>query len=211
MVEGRRSWVWGCAVCVAVFIAVLEAPASTLETIRLQRFAAASSGATDRSWTVAQQPPDERVSPGAQMKGTYQEAIRRLGARGLPELCHCAGAADLLKLAQGARAAGDLEGTKQALRAIRRRFPGDPLHPTAGLTLGRLALQTEHDYPRAITWFQRYLRDEPQGVFAEEAQRGLIEARLALTDPAAHRARERIRKGSGQLARSFAGPGRSIH
>lgn len=182
--KGTWSWLWGCGLCVAVFIAVLEAPAMSLEMVRFHGVFGRSSGVSAGSRNAAQGWQEQVQSSGKDGgRGIYGQALDALGPDALRELCHSAAAEDLLELARAAAATADLEGAKRALRAIRRRFPGHPLHATAGLTLGRLALRTEHDYPRAAAWFERYLRDQPQGVFAPEALRGLIEARRAIDDP----------------------------
>ena len=64
---------------------------------------------------------------------------------------------------------------RDALQALRRRFPGDPRARTAAFLLGRIALDLEHDPAGARAWFSTYLSEAPAGPLAGDARRRLDE------------------------------------
>jgi hypothetical protein len=85
--------------------------------------------------------------------------------------------ADVARLAQGAHPAR----ARQALLAIRRRFPDSGPAERAAFRLGLLALASR-DYGAASEWFQRYLKTAPNGTFASDAAGRLIEAHARTGD-----------------------------
>lgn len=84
-------------------------------------------------------------------------------------------AGELDLLAHCARVTGDAAQAREALLALRRRFPADSRARTAAFLLGRVALDLDHDPPRAAEWFNRYLSEAPDGALAADARRRLTE------------------------------------
>jgi TolA-binding protein len=71
-------------------------------------------------------------------------------------------------LADTARLSGSSGRARQALLALRQRFPGTPAASKAAFLLGRL-----DGSPR---WFAAYLQEQPSGAYAPEAAGRLVVA-----------------------------------
>ena len=84
--------------------------------------------------------------------------------------------------AAGARGRRPVLRTVQARRrrpgAMRRRFPSSTAAGTAAFTLGRIVFEKQQDYYRAASWFETYLREQPNGPLMGDAFGRLMEARL---------------------------------
>jgi hypothetical protein len=114
-------------------------------------------------------------------RGDYDGAYAAARRAGLHTLYEKAGADDLLRLSQVGRLSGHRDVERDALLACRRRFPGTPAAGLAAYELGRASVPAE-----AVTWFDAYLREVPDGSLAREAQGRLMEAHaLAGNDAAA--------------------------
>ncbi len=122
--------------------------------------------------------------------GRYREALVAAEAAGFDGECHRASASDLL----ATRAA-------QAYALLRKRFPSDPSAAVAAFNLARVAFDLSSDYPSAVRWFRTYLREQPNGWLAREAQGRLLEALQRSGDAAGAR-----REAADYLARYPAGP-----
>ncbi len=108
--------------------------------------------------------------------GNYADALVLARKRGLPKIYGSGSVADLTKLAQVARFAGDAETARGALRGIRERFAGSAESAMATFDLGRLAFDTSGRYLEAAHWFRGYLREFPHGNLAREALGRLVES-----------------------------------
>lgn len=108
--------------------------------------------------------------------GNYAESLSAARKTGLQKIYGAGSAADLARLAQVARFAGDTEVARSALRSIRERFAASAEAAVATFDLGRLAFDTSGRYLEAAHWFQGYLREYPHGNLAREARGRLIEA-----------------------------------
>lgn len=80
-------------------------------------------------------------------------------------------AESLLEAARVARLAGRPAEERAALLACRRQAPGQAAAAQAAYLLGRASGAAE-----AATWFETYLREQPQGLLAREAAGRLIES-----------------------------------
>lgn len=110
------------------------------------------------------------------LSGRYREALHEADALGFGELCEKSSASDLLLLGNAARFGGALDQSKQALLAIRERFPNAPERTIATFTLGRIAADDQHDDLAAAHWFSAMLDERTGGDLAEEAHGRLIES-----------------------------------
>jgi TolA-binding protein len=109
-------------------------------------------------------------------RGEYRAAIGMLDEGAWAQALQTSSAADLMALANAARLSDDIDHARQALVAVRRRFPRDGRSSVAAFTLGRLAFDRNHAYADAANWFRRYLSEAPSGDLAREASGRLIEA-----------------------------------
>lgn len=106
--------------------------------------------------------------------GNYREALALVELRGFAAECERLSARDLLTLGSTARLAGRSDRAKQAYSAVRRRFPGGSEASISAFSLGRLASDAGHASD-AVTWFRRYLSEQPSGALAREAAGRLLE------------------------------------
>lgn len=125
-----------------------EAPPAASES------AAAGSSA---SWS-------ERVAAG-----DFAGVLAQARARGLDDVLARGSIADLAALADAARYRGDSALAERALQAQRSRFAGSSQARAAAFLLGRIAEDQRHDAVSALSWYDRYLKESPQGAFAAEA------------------------------------------
>ena len=108
--------------------------------------------------------------------GDYRAALREAEALGFSKLTRKLGPSDLKKLADTARLARDSGRAREALEALRTRFPGKREGKLASFLLGRVAVDLDRDYATAAEWFERYVAEHPQGRFAAEARGRVIDA-----------------------------------
>lgn len=107
--------------------------------------------------------------------GDCTAALAGAARLGLSRLHRILAPKDLDLLAHCARVTGDAAQARAALLALRRRFPADSRARTAAFLLGRVALDLDHDAPRAADWFNKYLSEAPDGALAADARRRLEE------------------------------------
>jgi ferric-dicitrate binding protein FerR (iron transport regulator) len=139
----------------------------------------------------------------AYQEGDYRAAMRRARALGLSRLARERSSDELWKLASAARYTRDAAAARLFLAAIRARFPGSRRARTAAYLLGLAAFELSADAPRAIRWFETYLREDPRGPLIEEAHGRLISAcrRAGRPGPARRWARRYLaRFGEGLYA-----------
>lgn len=118
--------------------------------------------------------------------GRYREALAAVEQLGFAGQCAGLSARDLLTLASTARLAGRGDRAQEAYLAARQRFPGSSEASISAFSLGRLASDGGRASD-AITWFQRYLAEEPDGPLAREAAGRLVELWRQLGNAAASR------------------------
>ncbi len=85
-----------------------------------------------------------------------------------------------MALSETARLGNRPARARQALLALRDRFPGDAQASTAAFYLGRMAGDRE-----AAQWFRTYLREAPGGALRREASGRLLEVLSRSGDTAA--------------------------
>ncbi|MES1183929.1 MAG: tetratricopeptide repeat protein [Myxococcales bacterium] len=137
-----------------------------------------------RARKAAERKPDFRELSTA---GHYREALQAIEQQGFAASCKSLGVRDLLTLGSTARLAGSAERAREAYLAARRRFPNSAEAGISAFSLGRLASDTGHASD-AISWFNRYLTEQPSGPLAREAAGRLLELLRQTGDTA--RARE---------------------
>lgn len=107
--------------------------------------------------------------------GRYRRALEAAEAQGFSSLTESLPDTELLELADAARLAGNSREARQALLALRRRFPGRSTARRAGLRLGRLAATSEGDLAEATRWYENVLRESPRGPLAADARGRLMD------------------------------------
>jgi TolA-binding protein len=100
--------------------------------------------------------------------GDYAAALAAAERQGFDSLLQTEGPGALSALADTARLSGSSGRARQALLALRQRFPGTPAASKAAFLLGRL-----DGSPR---WFAAYLQEQPSGAYAPEAAGRLVVA-----------------------------------
>jgi hypothetical protein len=81
---------------------------------------------------------------------------------------------DLDRIAHSARLARQPDRARAALEALRRRFPRDSRTDRATFLLGVIAADLDSDPQAAAASFTAYLRDHPDGAFAQESRERLL-------------------------------------
>ncbi len=138
--------------------------------------------------TIAQEPAVAPVATWQQLARDreYARALAAAEAFGYDALCEGLVASELLRLADVARFARRPARAREALDAVRRRFPDTDAAATAAFERGRIALAGSDSHAEAASWFDTYLRERPDGTLAREAMGRRMEA-LETTDRAAAR------------------------
>lgn len=99
--------------------------------------------------------------------GKFDQVIAAAERRGFAACLGVCSREDLRALADATRLGGRTELSERALLAQRSRFPGSADAASAAFLLGRNA-EVRRD-PQAITWYDRYLAEAPNGRFASDA------------------------------------------
>ena len=142
----------------------------------------ANSSAPER---VEPAPPTSSLSPELSPRDDWRELARRgllkkaftaAEASGFDAACQAATPAELLELGDAARLSGRPERAKQALLALRKRYPSDARRAAAAFALGKVAFDQERAYAQAAEWFSTSLREQPNGSLSREAAGRLVEA-----------------------------------
>lgn len=137
-----------------------------------------SAGRTERSPFLAREPSDRtelstrRVigrTWGADLAaGRFESIVDEATAAGIDACFAQVGSSELAALADAGRYTRRASLAKGALLAQRRRFAGSDYAQTAAFDLGRIA-EGEQDVRGALSWFDVYLAEAPQGTYASEA------------------------------------------
>ncbi len=114
-------------------------------------------------------------------KGDFAAVVKDAEQRGLDGTLASASAADLTSLADAARYTRRSDVARQALLALRTRFPGTARASDAAFFLGRLAELSPSSTSAAVAWYETYLGESGRGPYAGEAL-GREIALLAHTD-----------------------------
>lgn len=113
-------------------------------------------------------------------QGDYEGAYAAVQHIGAGSLYRVASVDSLLELAKVGQLSGHRDMQRDALLAVRRRFPGSRQAALAAYELGRTTPAVE-----AAGWFEAYLAEQPSGPLAREAAGRLLEAdSLAHNEPA---------------------------
>jgi hypothetical protein len=99
--------------------------------------------------------------------GEFDEVVSAAEARGLDKVYQRAPLVDLEALADAARYARRTSVARDALLAMRRRFSASKPAKHAAFLLGRLV--EDESAPAALDWYERYLKEDPDGVHASQA------------------------------------------
>jgi FecR protein len=116
--------------------------------------------------TRAHDPPEDWAAELA--AGDFEAIVQQAESAGVDACLADAPSADLAALADAARYGRHDQIARRALLAQRRRFPLSAQARDASFLLGRLE-EAEQAFPRAITWYDRYLEESPGGTYASEA------------------------------------------
>lgn len=103
--------------------------------------------------------------------GNYRAALQAAEKSGFNEVMRRAPPADLLILADSARFSGDFNKAKDVLLMARKRG----VKSRTAFLLGKIAADHQGSPGEAITWFETYLAEEPNGSLSEQALGRLIE------------------------------------
>jgi hypothetical protein len=120
-------------------------------------------------------------------RGRFKEALAAAVREGFEDGCLHMSGADVAKLGETARLAGDTGRAEAAYQAAVRRFPSAP--PAQALYgLGKIAFDHHRDYTAAAKWFNQYMQRYPNGALAREAAGLLLVSRIKAGDNAGARA-----------------------
>ncbi len=113
--------------------------------------------------------PTEATWQSRVAAGQFAEVLAAAEQRGLGSVYQTAGLAELAALADAARYARRTAIAREALLAIRRRFSGSSQAKEAAFLLGRLSEARTGEAGAALGWYERYLEEDPSGVYASQA------------------------------------------
>jgi hypothetical protein len=131
--------------------------------------APAASGAASGPRTAAAAPAVDAPSWSARVaSGDFAGVLAEAQARGVDVVLAGSPLADLVALADAARYAGSADVARRALQAQRARFAGSGAARAAAFLLGRLA-EDRGASAEALSFYDVYLAESPQGAFAAEA------------------------------------------
>jgi hypothetical protein len=120
--------------------------------------------------------------------GKYREALALAEARGFERLLTELPETELFALGNSARYAGNPARARQALLALRQRFPGRSGSELAALYLARIAEQSDKKPMEAVRWLRIFLQESPTGDLAAGARGSLLSIMTAAGDTAGARA-----------------------
>ncbi|HYO96406.1 MAG TPA: FecR domain-containing protein [Polyangiaceae bacterium] len=133
------------------------------------------SPAPTRARRIAR-PLDEESWQLAARAGHFSKALAAVEAAGFAAEVERASAEDLALLGDVARFGGSSQRSLEALSALRRRFPNSGRAGAAAFSIARIHFDQRAAYAEAAKWFRIYMREQPRGSLAREAQGRLMEA-----------------------------------
>jgi ferric-dicitrate binding protein FerR (iron transport regulator) len=134
-----------------------DSPPQIVDTQRAAPVPSGASPGNADTWT-------QRVA-----SGDFSTVINAAQSRGVDGVLAQASLADLVALADAARYTGNTSIAQRALQAQRTRFAGSSSARAAAFLMGRIAEDQQHDGASALSWYNTYLKEAPQGAFAAEA------------------------------------------
>jgi transmembrane sensor len=108
--------------------------------------------------------------------GKFEKALGSVDVLGFGAECERASSEELALLADVARFGRRPQQAIMALSALRRRFPSSGLSSVAAFNMARVHFDQRGAYDDAARWFRVYLKEQPGGPLAREAQGRLMEA-----------------------------------
>jgi TolA-binding protein len=108
--------------------------------------------------------------------GKFEKALGTVDVRGFGAECERASSEELALLADVARFGRRPQQAIMALSSLRRRFPSSSLASVAAFNIARVHFDQRGAYDDAARWFRVYLKEQPGGPLAREAQGRLMEA-----------------------------------
>jgi hypothetical protein len=108
--------------------------------------------------------------------GKFEKALGSVDVLGFPAECERASNEELALLADVARFGRRPQQAIMALSSLRRRFPTSSLASVAAFNIARVHFDQRGAYDDAARWFRVYLKEQPAGPLAREAQGRLMEA-----------------------------------
>ena len=102
-------------------------------------------------------------------EGDFSAIVQDAERRGLDVTLARGSALDLITLGDAARYTRKYEMARQALLALRARFPGSDRAKDAAFFLGRLSEVGPASSDTALTWYDTYLGEASRGPYASEA------------------------------------------
>ncbi len=144
---------------------------SAIETPRSPR-ASATPPSTDPPPTIAE----------LTKSGKYRDAVALAEAQGFERVLTELSEGDLLGLGNAARYTSQRGRARQAMLAVRDRFPGRPAAGLAALYLARISEQLDRDPKAAARWLRVFLAESPTGSLAADARASLMSILLASGD-----------------------------
>jgi TolA-binding protein len=151
----------------------------------------------------------ERRWPTALAAGELDRILDEAERAGIKATLDRAPSDDLLALADAARYRRRMDLARAALLAERRRFPDSPRALDAAFLLGRVEEASDSGLPRAISWYDEYLKRAPAGTYASEAlgRKMTLTSRLDGKENARPVAEEYLRRFPNG---TYAGPARAF-
>lgn len=131
------------------------------------------SHATGRS---AARPEAEASWQTLARAGKFEKALGSVDVLGFAAECERASGEELALLADVARFGRRPQQAIMALSSLRRRFPSSSLASVAAFNIARVHFDQRGAYDDAARWFRVYLKEQPGGPLAREAQGRLMEA-----------------------------------
>ncbi|HEY3592217.1 MAG TPA: FecR domain-containing protein [Polyangiaceae bacterium] len=105
--------------------------------------------------------------------GQYRKAVEWAEQLGFAAECRRDSGEDLQLLGDAARLSGNVARAREAYSAARDKLPQGG---RTAYSLGLLAFDRDGDFAGAAQWFDRYLREQPEGSLRREAEGRLMEA-----------------------------------
>jgi hypothetical protein len=116
-------------------------------------------------------------------RADFEGIVREANDYGIDRCLATCTAKDLRTLADSARYLGRFPLAERTLLALRSRSPVEAA--TAAFLLGRL--EESRDPAQALSWYERHLREAPNGTYAAEAWAGKMRMLFQIGGPAAAR------------------------
>jgi transmembrane sensor len=116
--------------------------------------------------------------------GRYREALALAEERGFERVVGELPEGELLALGNAARYSGSARRAREAMLALRARFPGRPASDLAALYLAKIAEQLDSNPKEAARWLRVFLSESPSGNLAADARASLLSILLSSGDTA---------------------------